>query len=151
MEILDDGVPRDIATFAPSLAHRVGFREWWERAARRGASPSTALAFNLVTFSADLRWCLPSVTCPTLSVARTDSYGNLVEHGRYLAQHIDGATLGHRARDRSAPVGGRVRRAGRRNRGVHHRHPQHALGDTPALHRPLHRHRGLHGAGGRAR
>ena len=40
-----------------------------------------------------MRWCLPSVTCPTLSVARTDSYGNLVEHGRYLAQHIDGATL----------------------------------------------------------
>jgi class 3 adenylate cyclase/pimeloyl-ACP methyl ester carboxylesterase len=93
VEILDDGVPRDIATFAPSLAHRVGFREWWERGARRGASPSTALAFNMVTFSADVRWCLPSVTCPTLSVARTDSYGNLVEHGRYLAQHIDGATL----------------------------------------------------------
>jgi class 3 adenylate cyclase len=86
-------VPRDIATFAPSLAHRVGFREWWERAARRGASPATALAFNMVTFSADLRWCLPSVTCPTLSVARTDTYGNLVEHGRYLAQHIVGARL----------------------------------------------------------
>jgi class 3 adenylate cyclase len=92
VEVLD-GVPRDIATFAPSLAHRVGFREWWERAARRGASPATALAFNMVTFSADLRWCLPSVTCPTLSVARTDTYGNLVEHGRYLAQHIVGARL----------------------------------------------------------
>ena len=35
----------------PSLAHRVGFREWWGRAARRGASPATAVAFNLVTFS----------------------------------------------------------------------------------------------------
>ena len=38
----EDGVPRDIAIFAPSLAHRVGFREWWGRAARRGASPATA-------------------------------------------------------------------------------------------------------------
>ena len=37
----EDGIPRDIAIFAPSLAHRVGFREWWGRAARRGASPAT--------------------------------------------------------------------------------------------------------------
>ncbi|HEY5386162.1 MAG TPA: alpha/beta hydrolase, partial [Acidimicrobiales bacterium] len=35
----EDGIPRDISIFAPSLAHRVGFREWWGRAARRGASP----------------------------------------------------------------------------------------------------------------
>jgi class 3 adenylate cyclase len=91
--LLDDGVPRDIATFAPSLAHRVGFREWWQRAARRGASPATATAFNLVTFSADLRWCLPAVTCPTLSLARTDTVSNLAEHGRYLAQQIAGARL----------------------------------------------------------
>ena len=86
-------MPRDIATFAPSLAHRVGFREWWERATRRGASPATALAFNVVTFSADLRWCLPTVTCPTLSLARTDTSANLAEHGRYLAEHIAGARL----------------------------------------------------------
>ena len=57
--LAEDGIPRDIAIFAPSLAHRVGFREWWGRAARRGASPATALAFNIVTFSADMRWCLP--------------------------------------------------------------------------------------------
>ncbi len=31
----EDGVPQDIAIFAPSLAHRVGFREWW--GGRRGA------------------------------------------------------------------------------------------------------------------
>ena len=68
MAIIEDDVPADIAIFAPSLAHRVGFQEWWGRAARRGASPATALAFNLVMFSADLRWCLPSVTCPTLVV-----------------------------------------------------------------------------------
>ncbi len=91
--LLDDGVPQDIAIFAPSLAHRVGFREWWERAARRGASPATAIAFNLVTFSADLRWCLPSISCPTLVVARSESYANLAAHGHYLAEHIAGARL----------------------------------------------------------
>ena len=86
-------MPQDIAIFAPSLAHRVGFQEWWGRAARRGASPATAVAFNLVTFSADVRWCLPSITCPTLVFARLDSYANLSEHGRYLAEHIAGARL----------------------------------------------------------
>jgi class 3 adenylate cyclase len=87
----EDGVPQDIATFAPSLAHRVGFRAWWERAARRGASPSTAVAFNLVTFSADVRSFVPAIRCPTLVVSRTDTYHGLHEHGRYLAEHIAGA------------------------------------------------------------
>jgi class 3 adenylate cyclase len=89
--LTDEGVPRDVAIFAPSLAHRVGFQEWWGRAARRGASPATATAFNLVTFSADVRRCLPDVACPTLVIARTESYANLSEHGRYLAEHIAGA------------------------------------------------------------
>jgi class 3 adenylate cyclase len=91
--LTEGDVPQDIAIFAPSLAHRVGFRQWWERAARRGASPATAVAFNLVTFSADVRWCLPDITCPTLVVARTESYANLSEHGHYLAEHIAPARL----------------------------------------------------------
>ncbi|MGP0030644.1 MAG: alpha/beta fold hydrolase [Acidimicrobiales bacterium] len=89
----DPAVPQDIAIFAPSLAHRVGFREWWGRAARRGASPATAIAFNVVTFTADLRAELPEIGCPTLVVARTEAYAGLVEHGRYLSRHIAGARL----------------------------------------------------------
>ena len=91
--LVDGDVPQDIAIFAPSLAHRVGFREWWGRAARRGASPATAAAFNLVTFSADMRWCLPDISCPTLVFARLDSYANLSTHGQYLADHIAGARI----------------------------------------------------------
>jgi class 3 adenylate cyclase len=87
----DDDVPQDIAIYAPSLAHRVGFAEWWGRAARRGASPATAVAFNLVTFTSDVRDCLPDVRCPTLVMSRTDGFIDLVEHGRYLAEHIEGA------------------------------------------------------------
>jgi class 3 adenylate cyclase len=87
----DGEVPQDIAIFVPSLAHRVGFREWWGRGARRGASPATAIAFNLVTFSADVRHCLPGITCPTLVISRTDTFANLVEHGRYLSESIAGA------------------------------------------------------------
>ncbi len=84
-------VPQDIAIFVPGLAHRVGFREWWGRAARRGASPATAIAFNLVTFGADLRDELAKISCPTLVVSRAEAYANLVEHGRYLSAHIAGA------------------------------------------------------------
>jgi class 3 adenylate cyclase len=87
----DEEVPRDIAIFVPSLAHRIGFKEWWVRGARRGASPSTAIAFNILSFSADVRECLPSITCPTLVMSRTDCFANLLEHGRYLSEHITGA------------------------------------------------------------
>jgi class 3 adenylate cyclase len=89
--MVEGDVPQDIAIFAPSLAHRVGFREWWSRAARRGASPATAAAFNLVTFTSDVRWCLPDIACPTLVVSRTESYADLAVHGRYLADHITAA------------------------------------------------------------
>ena len=119
--VTEDGTPRDITIFAPSLAHRVGFREWWGRAARRGASPATAQAFNLVTFSADVRWCLPSVTCPTLVFARLDSYAQLSEHGRYLSEHIAGAPPGHHDRARHPPVGRRIRLHRRRDGGVRDR------------------------------
>jgi class 3 adenylate cyclase len=86
-----DEVPQDIAIYAPSMSHRVGFREWWGRAARRGASPSTAIAWNLVTFSADVRSSLPDISCPTLVISRADMFADLVEHGRYLADTIHGA------------------------------------------------------------
>ena len=78
--------PRRSRTPGPSLAHRVGFQEWWGRAARRGASPATAIAFNIVLFSADLRSCLTAIACPTLVIARTDGYANMSAHGRYLAE-----------------------------------------------------------------
>ena len=85
------GVPRDITVFAPSLAHRVGFQEWWGRAARRGASPATAAALRAVMFGGDVRAHLAAVQCPALVLSRVDAGFNLVAHGRYLAEHIDGA------------------------------------------------------------
>jgi class 3 adenylate cyclase len=86
-----DGVPQDISIYVPSMANRVGFSEWWGRAARRGASPTTAIAWNLALFSADMREHLSAVSCPTLVLSRTDMFANLVEHGRYLSEAIAGA------------------------------------------------------------
>jgi class 3 adenylate cyclase len=87
----DPEVPQDIAIFVPSLAHRVGFREWWGRAARRGASPATANAWNAMIFAADLREHLADISCPTLVISRTDMFADLVEHGRFLSESIPGA------------------------------------------------------------
>jgi class 3 adenylate cyclase len=84
-------VPTDITVYVPSLAHRVGFQEWWGRAARRGASPATAIAWNLMHFSADMRQYLDDISCPTLVVSRTEAFADLVEHGRYLSETIPGA------------------------------------------------------------
>jgi class 3 adenylate cyclase len=83
--------PIDVATYVPSLAHRVGFQEWWGRAARRGASPATAIAWNVMTFSADLREHLAHVACPTLVISRTEALADFVEHGRFLSKSIPGA------------------------------------------------------------
>jgi class 3 adenylate cyclase len=84
-------IPTDITVYVPSLAHRVGFQEWWGRAARRGASPATAIAWNLMHFSADMRQFLGGVSCPTLVISRTEAFADLVEHGRYLSEAIPGA------------------------------------------------------------
>src|ERR1019366_1475965 len=86
-----EDIPNDIAIYVPSLAHRVGFREWWGRAARRGASPTTAIAWNLMTFSADVREHLASISCPTLVISRSEAFADLVEHGRFLSNSIRGA------------------------------------------------------------
>jgi len=83
--------PTDIATYVPSLAHRVGFQEWWGRAARRGASPATAIAWSLMSFSADLRVHLGDISCPTLVISRTDMLADLVAHGRFLSEAISDA------------------------------------------------------------
>ncbi len=83
---VSEEVPNDIAIYVPSLAHRVGFQQWWGRAARRGASPATATAWNLTNFTADMRSELVAITCPTLIISRTETFGDLVEHGRYLSE-----------------------------------------------------------------
>ena len=121
---------------------------------RPGAGPARPrrIAFNVVTFSADLRWCLPSVTCPTLSVARTDSCG---QPGR--ARPLPGPA--HRRGAASSPCPGPTCCPGRASSialvdeieefvtGTR----SAPVGDPPAVDRPLHRHRGLDGAGRRAR
>jgi class 3 adenylate cyclase len=87
----DDAQLDDAHVLVPSLADRPGFRDWWSRAARRGASPTTSQGFNLLFFTADVRPCLGQIRCPTLIVSRRDVFAGAGNHGTYLAEHIEGS------------------------------------------------------------
>lgn len=89
--------PAEVAAAAdlinPSVAHDPAFRAWWDRSGRRGAGPAMALAVNQAIFDADVRRVLPLITVPTLIVHRTGERLLGVAHGRFLAEHIPGATF----------------------------------------------------------
>jgi class 3 adenylate cyclase len=76
---------------APSVARDEAFREWWDLAGNRAASPSMARAANKVVTEADVRDTLVRISAPTLILHRSDVDFIPVGHGRYLAEHIAGS------------------------------------------------------------
>ena len=76
---------------APSVCDDRTFRQWWDVAGNRAQSPSEARASLDILARADLRETLARITVPTLVVHREGAVMIPVEHGRYLADHIDGA------------------------------------------------------------
>jgi class 3 adenylate cyclase len=90
----DDGGEQtfaDLEVFVPAVADDPRFRQWWQRAGNRGASPATARALAQTRFQTDLRPVLPAIQAPTLVIHRKGNRAALVGHGRYLAEHIPGA------------------------------------------------------------
>lgn len=90
-DALQDGFD-DLALFAPSVGDDPAFRAWWVRAGRRSASPSTAQAMLRMDILTDVRELLPLIRVPTLVLHRRDCQTINAAHGRYLAEHIPGAT-----------------------------------------------------------
>jgi class 3 adenylate cyclase len=78
---------------APSIASRPGVQEWYGKVERYAASPGTALAKMRAILELDVRNVLPLVAVPTLVVQNRDDRFVHADHGRYLAQHIEGARL----------------------------------------------------------
>ncbi len=83
----------DVALIAPSLRNDQQFRAWWTRQSRRAASPATAQRFIRTVALADMRDRLAEISAPTLVVHRREDRFVPVGQGRYLADHIDGATF----------------------------------------------------------
>ena len=66
---------------------------WWGERARAAASPGAARALIEMNSLVDIRNVMPAVHVPTLVLHRSDDRDSHVEEGRYIADHIKGATF----------------------------------------------------------
>jgi class 3 adenylate cyclase len=83
-----------LASFVgPSIVDQPGVVEWWARVERYGATPGLARARAESIMELDVRDLLPLVDVPTLVIHNRGNDYVRVAHGRYLAEHIRGATL----------------------------------------------------------
>ncbi len=77
----------------PSRAGDDRFRRWYARYTRSIAGPRAVRAFSRALFHVDARSILPSIQAPTLVLHRERYVVLPLEHGRFLAEHVPGATL----------------------------------------------------------
>lgn len=82
-----------IESVFPSRAGDPEFKKFYAKVERATTSPAAIGRYLAAESLADGRAVLPTIAVPTLVVHRTDSALLSVEHGRYLADHIDGARL----------------------------------------------------------
>jgi pimeloyl-ACP methyl ester carboxylesterase len=78
---------------APSMADNLSLREWRGRYERLAMSPGVFNAVYPNTLQLDVRPALETIRVPTLVLHRAENRYIRVDNGRYLAQHIDGATF----------------------------------------------------------
>ncbi|MGY1808851.1 adenylate/guanylate cyclase domain-containing protein [Blastococcus sp. SYSU D00669] len=77
----------------PSRSSDERFRRWFARYTRSIASPGAVRAYLTAMLEVDARPALGSVRVPTLVMHRRDYAMYRIEHGRYLADAIAGATF----------------------------------------------------------
>jgi class 3 adenylate cyclase len=85
------GQGKQLEMYARSLVGNDEYRRWFARFERAAASPGAALALLRMNMQIDVRHVLPVVSVPTLVLQRAGDPNIRVEHGRYIAQHIQGA------------------------------------------------------------
>lgn len=78
-----------LSVFAPSVASDARFRQWWDSAGHRGASPTRSRKLWALLYETDVRALLPEITAPTLVIARDRML--YPQAGRYMAERIPGA------------------------------------------------------------
>src|SRR6266550_9052941 len=87
------GTEQHVILQVPSRADDVRFRQWYAKKTRSIAGPAAVAAFFRSGFKADARAVLPAIHVPTLVLHRTAYRFLPIDHGRYLAGHIAGATF----------------------------------------------------------
>jgi class 3 adenylate cyclase len=86
------GGPVGVDLWAPGLQGDTTFERWWSRLLRQGTSPSGAADLMDLYREMDVRPALPAIDVPSLVVHRAGDRLVAAEHGRYLAEHIPGAS-----------------------------------------------------------
>jgi class 3 adenylate cyclase len=81
------------SAWMPSLSQDEQARQWWGKLQRSAATPADAIALVTTYATIDARPVLPTITVLTLILHRTGDKMVSVEHGRYLAANIPGATF----------------------------------------------------------
>lgn len=87
------GKPGWVGMVAPSQAHSEEFRDQLARHERQSVSPGAAAAMQLTIGHLDVRPILSAISTPTLVLAHEDDRYIPAYFGRYLAEHIAGATM----------------------------------------------------------
>jgi class 3 adenylate cyclase len=88
------GTPELISLTDPSMADDPEYLQSTARMARVAATPRTAAAqYDYILRSLDVRQALPLIQVPTLVLHSVASPIVPIEHGHYLAEHIDEATF----------------------------------------------------------
>jgi pimeloyl-ACP methyl ester carboxylesterase/DNA-binding CsgD family transcriptional regulator len=82
----------DVAWRAPSERDNDAFVRWWGIYRRLGASPGAAADLTRMNAQIDVRDLLPQIAVPTLVLARERDRVISVDHARYVADRIPGAT-----------------------------------------------------------
>jgi len=81
-----------VGNFFPSAADDPAMQEMFARYERNGASPSAMVGIVEMVTAIDVRPILSTIGVPTLVVHSAGDSVISVEHGRYLAEHISGAS-----------------------------------------------------------
>ena len=79
--------------FAPSLVGDKRYEDWYAKLERLSASPGAAVALVRMMQQMDVRDILPTIQVPTLVLHKRDDRCTPIAEGRYIADHVPGATF----------------------------------------------------------
>jgi class 3 adenylate cyclase len=87
------GTDAMVEFFFPSRVGDPEFREYLAKHERTTTSPAAVQKLMAIELRADARALLSAIRVPTLVLHRASNPEYAAEHGRYIAEHVDGAEL----------------------------------------------------------
>jgi pimeloyl-ACP methyl ester carboxylesterase len=139
-------------SFSPSRADDDVLQAWVADYMRQSASPGAALALGMMNRGMDARAAASAVHVPTLVLAREGDLDYAVEETRWIADHIRGARFAsYEGDDHFIFLGEQTPLLDEIEAFVAEVRGQEADLDRVLAHRDVHRHRGFHREGRRAR